>query len=109
MNKNIFWLAIMYAFKIGFGLHCQVFKKQATICKCLIIDMQSKYFKNFEEYHEKWSKWRDMQGFDLIISKSSQRTHKENKEYYVLVTCKSKMRMKAVIFLGPAKVLITCV
>ena len=38
----------MYAFKIGFGLPCRVFKKQATISKCLIIDIQSKYFKTFE-------------------------------------------------------------
>ena len=43
----------MYAFKIGFGLHCRVFKKQATISKYLIIDMKSKYFKTFEENHEK--------------------------------------------------------
>ena len=43
----------MYAFKIGFGLCCQVFKKQATISKYLIIDMQSKYFKTFENNREK--------------------------------------------------------
>ena len=60
----------MYAFKIVFGLHCRVFssKKQATIYKYLIIDMQSKYFKTFEENHEKWSKWSDVQGFELIVS-----------------------------------------
>ena len=43
----------MYAFKIGFGLYCRVFssKKQGTISKYVIIDMQSKYFKIFEENH----------------------------------------------------------
>ena len=38
----------MNVFKIGFGLHCRVFKKQATISKYLINDMQNKYFKTFE-------------------------------------------------------------
>ena len=38
----------MYAFKIGFGLHCRVFKKQATISYYLINDMQNKYLKTFE-------------------------------------------------------------
>ena len=100
----------MYAFKSGCSLHCQVssFKNQARISKYLIMDMQSKYIKTFEEYHEKWSKWSDMQGFDLIISKSSQRTHKEKKRIWLL-TCYAEMVMKAVVFLGPAKILIICI
>ena len=57
----MYFKPIMYVFKIGFGLHCRVFKKQATTSKYLIIDMQSKYFKTLGENHEKWSKWSDMQ------------------------------------------------
>ena len=44
----MYFKPIMYVFKIGFGLHCRVFKKQATISKYLINDMQNKYFKTFE-------------------------------------------------------------
>ena len=49
-----------------------------------------------------------MQGFDLIISKSSQRINKEKKRI-LLLTCSAEMVMKAMVLLGPAKILITCI
>ena len=79
----------MYAFKIGLGLHCWVFKKQATISKYLIIDMQSKYFKTFDENQEKWS---DMQGLIKLFHKVVKGLIKN--ERMVLVTWSSKVEWK---------------